>query len=514
MNKLCLIILDGYGVAHTFDSDENKRAFLGSLLTNQKQEKIEIDSIIKGKGEPFDSVATSTDSDFRALFNKYPYTLLNASSYFVGLPFGQMGNSEVGHLNIGAGKVVKQDLIRINDEIETGEFEKRLSAIKVESGKKLHLMCLVSNGCVHSNIAHLFACIDYFGNKSVKVCVHFISDGRDTDPHSGVKFAEKLNEKICKSGYKNVIIASLSGRYFAMDREKNFDRTEEYFDVITQNADDDLSIENVFNVNYDSGITDEFIEPVALSCGGAIEANDTVFMLNFRADRMRQIAKMFIDHKELNLQLYSMTSYSDDFAGFVNVIYSPEKIEHNLSSVISSYGLKQLKVAEQSKYAHVTYFLNGGIETPYKGEDRVLVPMADVKTFDLKPEMSASGVYENVKAGMDKGYDFICVNFANCDMVGHTGVLKASQIAVETVTHYASNLVDYAKEKGYIVAITADHGNCEIMEVDGNPHTAHTNNKVPFLIANANKEINLKPNGSLCNIMPTILELMGIEDEK
>lgn len=510
MNKLCLVILDGYGVAHTFEKDESKRAFEGSLLIDGKQQKIVAKTIECGEGEPFDSVATATDDSFRLLFKNSPYTLLNASSYFVGLPYGQMGNSEVGHLNIGAGKVVKQDLIRINDEIESKEFDKKLSQIKI--GKKLHLICLVSNGCVHSSIEHLFACIDYFSNKKVKVCVHFISDGRDTDPHSGLKFASMLEQKIydCKS--KNIIIASLSGRYYAMDREKNYDRTELYFKTIIQNADNNLNLSNVINVNYDSGVTDEFIEPVSLNVDGAIECGDTVFMINYRADRMRQLAKMLIEDKDLNLHIYTMTSYSDDFKDYVKVLYEPEKIENNLSAVISSYGLNQLKVAEQSKYAHVTYFLNGGIETPYKGEDRVLVPMANVKTFDLKPEMSASGVYEEVVKGMDKEYDFICVNFANCDMVGHTGVLNASQVAVKTVTNYASKLVEYAKKRGYIVVITADHGNCEIMEVEGKPHTAHTNNKVPFLIANASREINLKANGSLCNIMPTILELMEIDE--
>ena len=505
MRKLCLVILDGYGVAHTFDNDESKRAFDGTLISSEHLQTYNIPTIIKGEGESFDAVATSTYDKFRELFTHNPYTLLNASSYFVGLPFAQMGNSEVGHLNIGAGQVVKQDLIRINDAIITQELNKKLKNIQINEGADLHFIGLVSNGGVHSHINHLFACIDYFKNINVNVYIHFISDGRDTDPKSGVAFAKSLCEKI--KSCTNIKIASLSGRYYAMDREKNYDRTQMYYNCITNASLQEQNLEEVFAQNYAQGVTDEFIEPINISKSGAIKENDSVLLFNFRADRMRQITQLLSKN---HLKLYSMTSYSDDFTN-VNVLFNQEVIESNLSATISQFDLKQLKVAEQSKYAHVTYFLNGGIETPYKDEDRVLVDMVDVKTFDLKPEMSAEKVKEQVQKGMDKGYDFICVNFANCDMVGHTGVLDACKIAVETVTRCAYELVCYAKQKDYIVVITADHGNAEIMKTDGKPHTAHTNNKVPFIVLNANKNVYLKPNGSLCNIKPTILELMEIK---
>lgn len=505
MKKLCLVILDGYGVAHTFDGIDGKRAFTGSLISNVDYGKYdEIEPLVKGNGEKFDAVSMATYDKFRELFKDNPYTLLNASSYFVGLPYAQMGNSEVGHLNIGAGQVVKQDLIRINEAIYTGEFDKILSKVEYKSGGNLHLIGLVSNGGVHSQIKHLFAIMNYFNNKDVNVYIHFISDGRDTDPKSGCEFAVEVQKEIAFLKSKNIKIATLSGRYYAMDREKNFDRTQKYYDVIKSNAKFSREIVSVFNYNYKNGITDEFIEPTNLCTNCAIKDDDTIIMFNFRADRMRQLATMLMKD---NLKLYSMTSYSDDFDS-IKVLFPPFVIENNLSATLSKMGLKQLKVAEQSKYAHVTYFLNGGIEEPYNGEERILVDMVDVPTFDLAPKMSAEKVKEQVENGMDKGFDFICVNFANCDMVGHTGVLDSAKIAVQTVTKCAYELVQYAKERGYIVVITADHGNAEIMEENFKPHTAHTNNKVPFIILNSNKDLKLRNDGSLCNIMPTILDLM------
>ncbi|MBQ8749340.1 MAG: 2,3-bisphosphoglycerate-independent phosphoglycerate mutase [Clostridia bacterium] len=510
MKKLCLVILDGYGVANTFDEKNQSNAYLGSLLTDEVQEKIDIPTITRGQGDSFDAVCTSTDNKFRTLFDNNPYTLLNASSTFVGLPFGQMGNSEVGHLNIGAGKVVLQDLLRINDAIKSGQFRKVLNKVTVKENASLHIVALVSNGGVHSSIDHLFAVIDNFKNEQFNICLHFISDGRDTDPQSAISFANQLEEKIANMEMQcNITIASLSGRYYAMDREKNFDRTSLYFNAITQNANCDESLVKEIQNNYNNQITDEFIVPKSLSRFGAIQREDTVIMLNYRADRMRQITQMLLT-SNLKLNIYTMTSYSDDFID-AKVLFEDERIENNLSAILSTKNVRQLKVAEQSKYAHVTYFLNGGIEQPYKREDRVLVDMVEAKTFDLKPKMSAKSVAKVVKSGMKDGYDFIAVNFANCDMVGHTGVLKASEVAVKTVTKLAYELVKFGAKKDYIVVITADHGNAEIMQLNGRPHTAHTNNKVPFIVTNCEKEINLKSNGSLCNIMPTILELMEIE---
>lgn len=510
MNKLCLVILDGYGINEDKEPSV-KKSDCGSLTSDMAQNE-DIPTIYEEAESDFDAVLTSTDNRFRDIVKNNPHTLLYASGSHVGLPDGQMGNSEVGHLNIGAGHVVLQDLARINKAIETGTFyENNVLCDVIDKSKAgtLHLIGLCSNGGVHSDLEHIKACIKMCAMRGQKnLNLHFISDGRDTDITSGLGFAKEL-DKCIKENFTDLNsakIASLSGRFYAMDREKNWDRTEGYYDAIVCGKCDNKNkdIFTALEQAYDKGVTDEFME-TTLFGDCQINSGDGVIFFDYRADRMRQLVKLFLD-QSIGVELCSFTEYDETFNG-VEVAFPNEKVKDCLSERVSKLGLKQLKVAETTKYAHVTYFLNGGEEKPFEGEDRVLVDMADVLTFDLAPRMSADKVASEVMKGMDNGYDFIAVNFANCDMVGHTGVMVASQEAVKCVTSLTADIVMHAKKNGYIVVITADHGNCEIMKKGDKPITTHTTNRVPFIVVNSNIK-GLKNGGSLCDITPTIMELI------
>lgn len=506
MKKLCLAILDGYGINETLPFVKNVKE--GQSLLCLEEEKPP--KLFYENHSISDAVQTSSNEKFKQLMENNPHTLLFASGEKVGLPKGQMGNSEVGHLNIGAGRVVLQDLLKITYEFENEIAQKRENFLKFFSSNKNskhHIIGLLSDGNVHSSIEHLKYLIKIAQNLQIELYLHLITDGRDTDIFSGQKFITEI-EKLCSNTF--VYVASICGRYFAMDREKNLDRTQKYFDVITNNINqknENLSAINYIQNSYLKDTSDEFIEPCLLHENFSIKNQDKILFFNFRADRMRQLVQMFRD--KTKCELFSFTEYSKAFND-VNVIFPSENQKNTLSEILASKGLTQLKVAEFSKYAHVTYFLNGGEEKPFKNEDRILVEMANVPTFDLKPEMSADKVTEEVIKGMKKAYDFICVNYANCDMVGHTGNLKAAQKAVQTVTNEIVKLYENAVKNDYILLVTADHGNAELMERDGKVCTTHTTNRVPFAILNNKDRLNLSDGGALCNIAPTILELMGI----
>ena len=343
-----------------------------------------------------------------------------------------------------------------------------------------------------------------------KAYIHIITDGRDTDIHSGAEFTKQVMQVADDC---SCVIASVSGRYYAMDREGNIDRTQLYFDCITGKNEKEQNECAVSYIQkcYEQDVTDEFIKPKLLCSEGIVQEQDAILFFNFRADRMRQITQMFFDNTKCDI--YTMTEYKKDFAK-AKVLFKPTYQTNTISEILSKCNAKQLKVAEFSKYAHVTYFLNGGVEKPFDGEDRIMLPMVDVATFDLKPEMSAQGVTEQVICGMQKGYDFICVNYANCDMVGHTGNLQAAKKAVQVVTQSVLDLYKQAQSNNYILVVTADHGNAEVMLNGNDVCTTHTTNRVPFLILNYNEKIKLKNNGALSNIVPTLLDLMEISNKK
>lgn len=500
MKKLCLAIMDGYGI----NEKNHKIAKVqgGSLLTGSK---LSSPAIFQNSADPSDAVCSASNADFIELFNKNPYTLLEASGEAVGLPKGQMGNSEVGHLNIGAGSVVMQDLLRISSAFKDESIMNNKNFVQFLNSKSVkHIIGLVSNGNVHSSIEHAFYILDYLNKHNQTAYVHIITDGRDTPVNSGLKFAEQLYKKAKQCNCK---IASISGRYYAMDREQNLDRTKLYFDTIYNNnkaSDEDL-LKYISNC-YENNITDEFIKPQLLCNDGSIKDGDSVLFFNFRADRVRQITQMFLEKTKCNV--FTMTEYKKEFKN-AKIIFKANYQKNTLSEILSKKGVTQLKVAEFSKYAHVTYFLNGGIEKAFYGEDRVMCPMVDVPTFDKKPEMSAKNVTNEVIKGMQNNYGFICVNYANCDMVGHTGNLEAAKKAVNCVTSEILRLYKEAVKNDYILVVTADHGNAECMVKNEDICTTHTTNRVPLLVLNAGK-INLKNNGGLSNIAPTIIELMDL----
>lgn len=509
MKKVALIILDGFGVNEKEKIEMPKNFIAGSLITKVKSDINKVNSLESERNSfSYDAVNAKAGYRFKKMFSKNPHTLLFASGEAVGLPNGQMGNSEVGHLNIGASEIVQGDLRKIDLLLDSGNDFVKLEDMLNVAKDKIHLIGLVSNGNVHSSIGHLFKIIDRCIEKKIKnVHIHFISDGRDTFVNEGINFANQIIEKCkdAKSKGVNVDIASIGGRYYAMDREKNFYRTEMYYNAITKakiKAGD--TVVDYIAECYSNGVTDEFIKPRLFNDEAIINKDDVVFFFNFRADRMRQIVGKFIEN-DYN-KLYSMISYDDKFQS-VNGLICKEIVKNTLSEKVCELGLKQLKVAELSKYAHITYFLNGGLETPYKNETRILAGMVDVPTFDLAPKMSAEKVCENTIDGMKKGYDLIVTNFANCDMVGHTGNFKATKMAVAYVAKCALKIAKKAKKLGYTVVITADHGNAERMRTADKINTAHTTNRVPFVIVNGG-DINLKNGGCLSNITPTILELL------
>ena len=456
------------------------------------------------------------------LFASSANTTLQASGLDVGLPEGQMGNSEVGHTNIGAGRVVFQDLPRISNAVADGSFFQNPAYNRamddcLKNGTSLHLMGLLSDGGVHSHITHLWALLNMAKNKGLEnVYIHAFLDGRDVSPTSGVGFVAETVEKCREIGVGK--IATVMGRYYAMDRDKRWDRVEQAYDAIVYGE----GILNPVPVaavkdSYAAGHTDEFVEPVVCDVDGCISDNDSVIFFNFRPDRAREITRSLVDpefsgftHQHFPLTFVCNTEYDATMPN-VEVAFPRIAVKNGLGEYLSQMGLTQLRIAETEKYAHVTFFFNGGSETVFPGEDRVLVPSPKVATYDLQPEMSAAEVCQKCVERIESGaYDVIILNFANCDMVGHTGVFEAAIKAVETVDGCVGKVVDATLKMGGIAMITADHGNAEQMtEPDGSPMTAHTTNLVPFILCGAGTE--LRSGGRLADIAPTILDVMGLE---
>ena len=455
-------------------------------------------------------------------FREFAHTTLQASGLDVGLPAGQMGNSEVGHTNIGAGRVVFQDLPRITKSIADGDFFRNPAYCHamdacLEKGTSLHLMGLLSDGGVHSHITHLFALLKMAKEQGIKkVYVHCFLDGRDVSPTSGADFVAQTVEKCREVGVGK--IATVMGRYYAMDRDKRWDRVEMAYDAMVYGEGSTFNPVPVAAVkdSYAAGVTDEFVEPVVCDRDGTISDNDSVIFFNFRPDRAREITRTLVDpdFDGFTRQIFPLTfvcnTEYDASMPNVEVAFPRTSVRNGLGEYLSQMGMTQLRIAETEKYAHVTFFFNGGSETVFPGEDRVLVPSPKVATYDLQPEMSAYEVCDKCVERIESGaYDVIILNFANCDMVGHTGVFDAAVKAVETVDTCVGKVVDATLKMGGIAMITADHGNAEQMtEPDGSPMTAHTTNPVPFILCGAGTE--LRQGGRLADIAPTMLDVMGL----
>lgn len=495
-----LIILDGFGI-------------------NEKTEG----NAIKKAGVPY----------FNYLESNYPHTLLGASGMDVGLPDGQMGNSEVGHLNMGAGRVVYQELTRITKAIKDGDFFTNGSLLKAiksakENGKKLHVYGLLSDGGVHSHIEHLFAIIKLAKAEGLKdVYVHCFLDGRDVPPKSGVDFVKRLQNFLQEENFGQ--IATVMGRFYAMDRDNRWERVQKAYEALTLGKGDLIEdAVEALNASYNEGVTDEFVTPKVVIKDGkpiaTVENRDSIIFYNFRPDRAREITRAFImenfegfERKSgfLNPVYVGMTQYDVSFAPYLDTAFKPQVLTNTLGEVIADSGLNQLRIAETEKYAHVTFFFNGGVEAPNNNETRVLIPSPKVATYDLKPEMSAIEVadkaVEEIKSG---NYDLVILNFANCDMVGHTGIFDAAVVAVKTVDECLKKVVEALRSTGGEVIVTADHGNADKMfEDDGSPFTAHTTNPVPFVIV-GDSQYALNGNGTLADVAPTLLSLMNIEQPK
>lgn len=456
------------------------------------------------------------------LYRTSPHTEIFASEEYVGLPHGQMGNSEVGHLNIGAGRVIYQNLTRISESIKSGEFFKNPEFKKAidnakKKNSKIHLIGLVSKGGVHSHFDHLLALIKLMADEGMeKTYIHAITDGRDVSPHAAIDDIKELQDEIKKIGKGK--IATISGRYYAMDRDNRWERSKKYYDDLTSDRDfHDEDILSYIKSSYDKDITDEFLLPAKFVKNSEIEDGDSLIIFNFRPDRVRQITRALVDddfkcfeREKINTTLVTMTDYDKNIKNKF-VAFKDEIPKDTLGEILEKNKIKQLRIAETEKYAHVTFFFNGGRENPFEGEDRVLIPSPKVATYDLKPEMSANEVTDAVieKLREDK-YGAIILNFANTDMVGHTGDLKAAIKAVETVDRNLGRILKVLREKDGVAIITADHGNCECMiDEEGKPVTSHTTNPVPVFLFN--KDAKLRSGGALCDLSPTILKIMGIE---
>ncbi len=493
-SKALLIILDGYG--YTENKDGN-------------------------------AIYSANPEFINKLFAERPFTKLAASGLEVGLPAGQMGNSEVGHLNIGAGRIVYQDITRINKSIEDGDFftNKAMNDVMdkmIATDHALHIYGLVSDGGVHSHIDHIYAILELAKRKGLKkLFIHVFTDGRDTSPTSGVHYVKSLVEKTKEIGVGRV--ATISGRFYAMDRDNRWERVEKAYQALVYGvgirATDPVA---AIEASYKENVTDEFIIPTVIEENGSpvatISDGDAILAFDFRADRMREITKVFIKpdfaefkRKEIKVDYVMFTNYADEFK--CPIVFPPQHPTDVLGEVISKKGMPQFRLAETEKYAHVTYFTNGGVETPFPLEERQVIPSPKVKTYDLKPEMSAFEVGDTlIEKLRSEKYPFIMVNFANCDMVGHTGIMEAAMKAVSTVNNVLSKVIPVAYELGYDCLITADHGNAEQMvnPKTGEAFTEHTTNLVPFCVV-SKKNFELKSNGKLCDIAPTILDLMEIE---
>ena len=458
------------------------------------------------------------------LMNTYPHTQLQASGENVGLPDGQMGNSEVGHLNIGAGRVVYQDLVKINRACADNSILKNPEIVAAfsyakENGKNVHFMGLTSNGGVHSSLVHLFKLCDIAKEYNIdNTFIHCFMDGRDTDPKSGKGFIEELSAHCEKSAGK---IASIIGRYYAMDRDKRWERVKEAYDLLVKGEGKKAAdMVQAMQESYDEGVTDEFIKPIVnANFDGTIKEGDVVIFFNYRNDRAKELTVVLTqqDMPEAGmrtipgLQYYCMTPYDASFKG-VHILFDKENVSNTLGEYLAAKGLNQLHIAETEKYAHVTFFFNGGRETPYDNEDRILVPSPKVATYDLKPEMSAYEVKDKLVAAINENkYDFIVVNFANGDMVGHTGIYEAIEKAVVAVDACVKDVIEAAKAQDYEAIIIADHGNADhALNEDGTPNTAHSLNPVPCVYVTENKAAKVE-DGRLADVAPTILKIMGLE---
>jgi len=492
--KVILMILDGWGIA-----------------TNP-----EVSAIDKANTPFMDS-----------LYGKYSHSRLNASGLYVGLPDGQMGNSEVGHMNIGAGRIVYQDLVKINKAIEENLLDNNevyLDALKYakEKNKKLHLIGLVSDGGVHSHINHLKGLVSIANNNGLEdVYVHALTDGRDTDPKSGMGFIKELQEHLDATTGQ---IATVIGRYYAMDRDKRWERVKLAYDALIKGEGKHATdIFKAIQDSYDADVTDEFIKPIIHVDSNdqplaVIEPGDVVFGFNFRTDRLREITIALTqedlpeqDMKTMDLYYITMTNYDRSFKD-VKIIFEKDNLENTLGETLSKRGKKQIRIAETEKYPHVTFFFSGGREKPFEGESRILCPSPKVATYDLKPEMSAYEIRDKIIPELNKGeVDFVCLNFANPDMVGHTGDFQAAVKACETVDSCTQSVVEAALKNDYAVIIIADHGNSDFMiNDDGTPNTAHTTNLVPCILVDNDLRPNMK-DGKLGDLAPTILTLMGEE---
>ncbi|OKZ24678.1 MAG: phosphoglycerate mutase (2,3-diphosphoglycerate-independent) [Bacteroides finegoldii] len=455
------------------------------------------------------------------LMNTYPHSQLQASGENVGLPDGQMGNSEVGH---GAGRVVYQDLVKINRACADNSILKNPEIISAfsyakENGKNVHFMGLTSNGGVHSSLVHLFKLCDIAKEYNIdNTFIHCFMDGRDTDPKSGKGFIEELSAHCEKSAGK---IASIIGRYYAMDRDKRWERVKEAYDLLV-NGEGKKATDMVLAMqeSYDEGVTDEFIKPIVnANVDGTIKEGDVVIFFNYRNDRAKELTVVLTQqdmpeagmHTIPGLQYYCMTPYDASFKG-VHILFDKENVANTLGEYLSAKGMSQLHIAETEKYAHVTFFFNGGRETPFDKEDRILVPSPKVATYDLKPEMSAYEVKDKLVAAINENkYDFIVVNFANGDMVGHTGIYEAIEKAVVAVDACVKDVIEAAKAQDYEAIIIADHGNADhALNEDGTPNTAHSLNPVPCVYVTENKAAKVE-NGRLADVAPTILKIMGLE---
>ena len=458
------------------------------------------------------------------LMNTYPHSQLQASGENVGLPDGQMGNSEVGHLNIGAGRVVYQDLVKINRACADNSILKNPEIVAAfsyakENGKNVHFMGLTSNGGVHSSLVHLFKLCDIAKEYNIdNTFIHCFMDGRDTDPKSGKGFIEELSAHCEKSAGK---IASIIGRYYAMDRDKRWERVKEAYDLLVKGEGKKAAdMVQAMQESYDEGVTDEFIKPIVnANFDGTIKEGDVVIFFNYRNDRAKELTVVLTqqDMPEAGmrtipgLQYYCMTPYDASFKG-VHILFDKENVSNTLGEYLAAKGLNQLHIAETEKYAHVTFFFNGGRETPYDNEDRILVPSPKVATYDLKPEMSAYEVKDKLVAAINENkYDFIVVNFANGDMVGHTGIYEAIEKAVVAVDACVKDVIEAAKAQDYEAIIIADHGNADhALNEDGTPNTAHSLNPVPCVYVTENKAAKVE-DGRLADVAPTILKIMGLE---
>ena len=490
--KALLIILDGYGI---------------------------------GDHKKDDAIFNTPTPYMDRLVKNYPHSELQASGENVGLPDGQMGNSEVGHLNIGAGRVVYQDLVKINRAIADGSFQKNPEIVEAFSYARdhnvpIHFMGLTSSGGVHSSLDHLYALCDTAKAYGLdKVYLHAFMDGRDTDPKSGAGFLREVQEHCAKSAGT---IASVIGRYYAMDRDKRWERLKEAYNLLVygegKHADDMVK---AVEESYAEGVTDEFIKPIVNDrVDGRIGAGHVVIFFNYRNDRAKELTTVLTQHSEdgmnpiPDLQYYCMTPYDDSFKG-VKILFNKSDVPDTLAEYLSKNGKKQLHIAETEKYAHVTFFFNGGREAPFPGEERILVPSPKVATYDLQPEMSAPEVTEKLVNAIDsEKFDFIVVNFANGDMVGHTGVYSAIQKAIATLDVCVKKVVEAAKAHGYETIIIADHGNADhALNADGTPNTAHSLNPVPFIYIGSHSEAKLE-NGRLADVAPSLLKLMDMPQPK